>query len=68
MEVDKDGKISVGVLGSDGMIHYDSYNKTEVGLCLRKVEESVDYTTIIGVFIVIFAIILIAISIYCLCN
>jgi hypothetical protein len=58
----------VAILEENGQIQYQEFDSTQVGVCLQKGRESVQYTTIIGVFIVIFAIILIAISIYCLCT
>lgn len=56
------------ILTPDGTIEYQVYENASIGLCMEQTPDAINYKTVIGVFIVIFAIVLIGVSIYCLCN
>jgi hypothetical protein len=58
---------SIGVLTENGAIEYQNL-EFNIGTCMEKPSALVNYTTIMSIIIVIFAIILIAVSTFCLCN
>jgi hypothetical protein len=68
VEANSESGSTFGVLTPDGTIQYQMYEGVDVGICMEQAPDAINYKTVIGVFIVIFAIVLIAVSTYCLCN